>query len=488
MNDSELAGPTPLPGADGPIHPKANGSSVSLLPAPGKDQMGSRQAGRVARQRVARGALARHLRPVGEADPIGLLIAQTTNRIPELLPIRYGRMAASPFAFYRGSAVIMAADLAANPHSALVVQLCGDAHLANFGMFASPERKMLFDLNDFDETLPGPFEWDVKRLTTSVVLAARASGWSDSSARQIARHAAFTYRLAMREFAAMTTTEVWYARLVVDDLVALTRQVAPEDRLARAVRKAANVNQRTSLQAMSRLTGLVSGRRQFLPDPPLLERIDPGEAELIAGGAFSRYRDTLVTDRRHLFDRFHLVDVARKVVGVGSVGTRCYVALFTGTDETDPLVLQIKEAVPAVMEAYLGASQYREPGARVVAGQRLMQAASDIFLGWTHKTDFTGVIRYSYVRQLRDMKFAPDLSALHTDGLMLLAEAAGWTLARAHARSGDRHAIAAYLGPGGNFEDAIAGYSLAYADQAEADHAQLFQAIAAGRLEAVSGV
>lgn len=443
---------------------------------------------RAARRRVPRRALALHEPTSHRADPIELLHSQTAARIAELVPIRYGRMAASPFAFYRGSALIMASDLAAAPHTDLIVQLCGDAHLANFGMFASPERRLLFDLNDFDETLPGPFEWDVKRLATSIVLAARSAKWSDETAGRLARHAATTYRHSMASFAQMSTTDVWYARLVVDDLQALTRQTAPDDRLARAEKRAANVKHRTSLQAMEKLTGIVDGRRQFLPDPPLLERVPAADAELIAGAAMERYRQTLVSDRRYLLDRFHLVDVARKVVGVGSVGTRCYVALFIGTDDADPLVLQIKEAVPSVLETFLGASEYDEPGARVVAGQRLMQAASDIFLGWTHKTDATGVVRYSYVRQLRDMKFAPDLSAIHTEGMELMAEAAGWTLARAHARSGDRRAIAAYLGSGPRFDKAIATYAQRYADQAEDDHAQLIKAISAGKLAAISGV
>lgn len=446
------------------------------------------ESARAARRRVPRRALALHEPNPQRPDPIDLLHSQTTSRIPELVPIRYGRMAATPFAFYRGSAILMASDLAASAHTDLMVQLCGDAHLANFGMFASPERRLLFDLNDFDETLPGPFEWDVKRLTTSIVLAARSAKWSEKTARNLAEHAATTYRQSMAKFAKMSTSEVWYARLIVHDLQALTRQTAPEDRLARAEKRAANVKHRTSLQAMEKLTGLVDGHRQFLPDPPLLERIPAEDAELIAGAAMERYRETLVSDRRFLFERYHLVDIARKVVGVGSVGTRCYVALFIGTDDSDPLVLQIKEAVPSVLEPFLGASEYAEPGARVVAGQRLMQAASDIFLGWTHKTDSTGVVRYSYVRQLRDMKFAPDLSAIHAAGMKRMAEAAGWTLARAHARSGDRRAIAAYLGDSDRFDQAIATYSQKYADQAEDDHAQLLKAISAGKLAAITGV
>jgi uncharacterized protein (DUF2252 family) len=444
--------------------------------------------GREARRRVSRSSHARQRDNRDRPDPIALLQSQVPNRLADLVPIRYGRMAASPFAFLRGSAIVQADDLAAMPNTGLTVQLCGDAHLANFGMFASPERRMLFDLNDFDETLPGPFEWDVKRLVTSIVLAARTIGWSEGVAARLARHAAFTYRNAMLAFTRMSTKDVWYARLVIDDLVTLARQLAPDDRLARVERRAANAPQRNSLHAMEKLTGIVDGHRQFLADPPLIERVTTAEAELIAGSALRRYRETLVSDRLHLFDQFRLVDVARKVVGVGSVGTRCYVALFIGHDESDPLVLQIKEAVPSVLEAHLPPSIYPEPGARVVAGQRLMQAASDIFLGWTHKTDSAGVIRYSYVRQLRDMKFAPDLSALHVEGMHMLAESAGWTLARAHARSGDRFAIGEYMGRSTKFDAAIERYSLAYADQAEADHARLESAIACGDVAAVRGI
>lgn len=444
--------------------------------------------GRAARKRVPRSALAHHEERPDRPDPIALLESQASVRLQDLVPIRYGRMSASPFAFFRGSALVMADDLASVPHTNLRVQLCGDAHLANFGMFASPERRVLFDLNDFDETLPGPFEWDVKRLAASVVLACRAIGWPEVTSRIMARHAAQTYRTSMLSFARMTTTDVWYARLVIDNLLTLARQLAPDDRLARVERKVTGLQRRNSLQAMEKLTGIVEGKRQFIPDPPLLERISTHEADLIAGHALQRYRETLVSDRKHLYDQFRLVDVARKVVGVGSVGTRCYVALFIGKDYTDPLVLQIKEAVPSVLEAYAGASKYEEPGARVVAGQRMMQAATDIFLGWTHKTDATGVRRYSYVRQLRDMKFAPDLSALSADGMSLLVESAGWTLAKAHARSGSRVAIAEYLGNSSKFEDAITVHAIRYADQAEVDHARLVAAINSGRISAITGV
>jgi uncharacterized protein (DUF2252 family) len=440
------------------------------------------------RKAVPRQSLAAWAAGPGRPDPVDLLLTQAESRLPTLVPIRHGRMSASPFAFYRGSAVVMAADLASQPSTGLTVQLCGDAHIMNFGLFASPERTVLFDLNDFDETHPGPFEWDVKRLATSAVLTARSNGWGGPTQQSLARHCAAAYRTAMREFAGMSNLEVWYSRLNVTDLVALARSMSPEAALARVERKIAGARRRTNLQAMAKLTTVVDGQRRFVEDPPLLVRVSPDHAELLGLDAMLQYRSTLVSDRAALLDQYHVVDVARKVVGVGSVGTRCYVLLLQGVDGGDPLMLQIKEATASVLEPHTEASQYPHHGARVVAGQRLMQAASDIFIGWTSATDAHSAVHDSYVRQLRDMKFSPDLSALDKPSVEMLLGAAGWTLARAHARSGDRVAVATYLGRSTRFEDAIAEWALAYADQTEADHAAMVHAIHMARLPAITGV
>jgi uncharacterized protein (DUF2252 family) len=444
--------------------------------------------GTAARKNLPRQALGAWVAPDDRPDPVDLLLAQAATRLPTLVPIRHGRMSASPFAYYRGSAVVMAADLASQPDTGLIVQLCGDAHIANFGLFASPERTVLFDLNDFDETHPGPFEWDVKRLAASSVLTARSNGWNGSVQRSLALTCARSYREAMREFATRTTLEVWYSRLDVTDLARLASALSPEAALARVERSIAGARRRTNLQAMEKLTTLVDGHRRFVDDPPLLMRVAADHAELLGTDALRAYRETLVSDRAALLDQFHVVDVARKVVGVGSVGTRCYVLLMQGVDGADPLMLQIKEATASVLEPYTAPSRVEHHGARVVAGQRMLQAASDIFIGWTSATDAHGIVHDSYVRQLRDMKFSPDLSALDVPGIELILRAAGWTLARAHARSGDRLAIAAYLGRSSRFEDAISSWALGYADQAEADHAHMVHAIRMAQLPAITGV
>ena len=444
--------------------------------------------GSAARKQTPRQSLAEWTAQPGRPDPVDLLLTQAAARIPTLVPIRHGRMSVSPFAYYRGSAVMMAADLASQPSTGLTVQLCGDAHIMNFGLFASPERTVLFDLNDFDETHPGPFEWDVKRLATSAVLTARSNGWTEVAQRALARLVAHSYREAMRRFSAMSTLDVWYSRLNVTDLVQLASSMSPEAALARVERKIAGARRRTNLQAMSKLTTVVDGRRQFVEDPPLLTRVGPEHAELLGLDAMLFYRETLVSDRAALLDQFHVVDVARKVVGVGSVGTRCYVLLLQGTDGSDPLMLQIKEATASVLEPYTEPSAYPHHGARVVAGQRLLQAATDIFIGWTSATDAHNVVHDSYVRQLRDMKFSPDLSALDQPNVEMLLRAAGWTLARAHARSGDRIAIATYLGRSTRFDDAIERWAYDYADQTEADHAAMVHAIHMARLPAITGV
>lgn len=446
------------------------------------------ETGTLARKHLPRQSLAEWAVPAGRPDPVDLLLAQAQARIQTLVPIRHGRMSASAFAFYRGSAVVMAADLASQPNTGLTVQLCGDAHIANFGMFASPERTLLFDLNDFDETHPGPFEWDVKRLAASAVLTARSNGWSSTVQRSLALTAASSYRKAMRAFAGMTTLEVWYSRLDVTNLGRLASSLSPEAALARVERSIAGARRRTNLQAMAKLTTVVHGQRRFVDDPPLLVRVSEEQAELLGMDAILAYRSTLVSDRAALLDQFHVVDVARKVVGVGSVGTRCYVLLMQGVDGKDPLMLQIKEATASVLEPYTAPSEYAHHGARVVAGQRMLQAATDIFIGWTSATDAQNVVHDSYVRQLRDMKFSPDLSALDEAEMEMLLRACGWTLARAHARSGDRLALASYLGRSARFDDAIAAWSLAYADQMEQDHSDMVQAIRMARLPAITGV
>jgi uncharacterized protein (DUF2252 family) len=444
--------------------------------------------GMAARKRVPRQSLAEWVAPEGRPDPIDLLLQQAEQRITTLVPIRHGRMSISPFAFYRGSAIVMAGDLASQPSTGLTVQLCGDAHIANFGLFASPERTLLFDLNDFDETHPGPFEWDVKRLAASAVLTARSNDWGASVQRELARSCVRAYREAMRDFASKSTLEVWYSRLDVSEIAGFAESLPPEAVLARVERSIAGARRRTNLQAMEKLTTVVDGERRFVEDPPLLQRTSPEQAELLGQEAIARYKETLVSDRATLLEKFHVVDVARKVVGVGSVGTRCYILLLQGVDESDPLVLQFKEATASVLEPHTAPSALDHHGARVVAGQRLMQAATDIFIGWTSATDPHGQVHDSYVRQLRDMKFSPDLSALGLKGVDLLVRAAGWTLARAHARSGDRIALAAYLGRSSRFEDAITPWAMGYADQTEDDHAGLVHAIRMARLPAITGV
>ncbi len=426
-------------------------------------------------------------------DPIGLLEDQARTRVPELVPVRWGRMSVSPFTYFRGAALPMASDLATTPVSGLAVQACGDAHLSNFGIFGSAERRLVFDVNDFDETLPGPWEWDVKRLAASLEVAARGNGFSGRQRREIILAAVGSYRQSMRGFAGMANLDVWYAHADMDQLraqfqsqlKARQRKVVDEG-LARA-------RTRDSMQAVGKLTRIVDGRPRIISDPPLLVPIDElmpeqtdratiaGQlSQLIAG-----YRRTLETDRRYLLEQFEFCDMARKVVGVGSVGTRCWIVLMLGRDDADPLLLQVKEAEPSVLSRYVGASKYANQGQRVVAGQRLMQAASDIFLGWQrNEAGLDGQPRDFYVRQLRDWKFSIDIETMVPSGLRMYGALCGWTLARAHARSGDRIAIAAYLGGSDVFDRALTQFAAAYADQNERDHQSLLDAIAAGRITA----
>jgi uncharacterized protein (DUF2252 family) len=446
--------------------------------------------GKAARAEVPRSSHAEFEPMPTRADPIELLERQAETRVPELVPIRYGRMAASPFAFFRGAAAVMAADLATTPVSGLRVQACGDAHLSNFGAFAAPDRRLVFDLNDFDESLPGPWEWDVKRLAASFAIAGRENGLEPKQRRAATLTAVRAYREAMRDFSAQTNLEVWYARL---DVEAAMGEIEGEDPDAvKQVRKGvAKARSKDSLRALTKLSHEVDGEPRIRSEPPLLvpveELIDEREGHDIRATLdtiLASYRESLPADRRHLLDGYRLRHMARKVVGVGSVGTRAWAVLLTGADDGDPLFLQAKEAEASVLEPYAGASGFHNHGQRVVEGQRLMQAASDIFLGWCPVIGLDGRERHFYVRQLWDWKRSAEVEGMTPRGLEIYARLCGWTLARAHARSGDRIAIAAYLGGGDSFERAIAEFSEAYAEQSERDHAALVAAIDSGRIEA----
>ena len=423
------------------------------------------------------------------------------------MPVRHGRMLVSPFTFYRGAAKIMAADLKDTPVTSLQVQLCGDAHLSNFGLFASPERRLLFDLNDFDETLPGPFEWDVKRMAASFTIAARNNGFTKADTRAATRASVAAYREAMAGFAEMGTMAIWYAHLSEDELLTAVRRTAAKaskstKKAAKAAKRAEKSAQkvtgkartRDSLQALSKLGELVDGRYRIVSQPPIIipardvaatYNLSAAAVERNIRQQFRAYRATLRDDQRQLLERFELVDVARKVVGVGSVGTRAYIVLLQGRDQHDPLFLQVKEATASVLEGPLPKSRYREHGHRVVYGQRMMQAVSDIYLGWTKGEDRT---RHYYWRQLRDMKGSVEIETMAPDSLGFYAGICGWTLARAHARSGDPIAIAAYLGEDDQFDRSITDFSQRYADQNELDHQAFAEAIRSGRLEAHEGV
>ncbi|MEU6251917.1 DUF2252 domain-containing protein [Streptomyces sp. NPDC047043] len=438
------------------------------------------EAGRAARKRVPRSAHGHWVPPVDRSDPVAVLERQGRDRLPELLPIRYGRMAASPFAFLRGSAAVMTADLASRPHTGLTVQLCGDAHLLNFGLYASPERALLFDLNDFDETFPGPFEWDVQRLAASVAVAARENGHPEDKVRRAAAESAAAYRTTMRRLARRGELDVWYERIDAESLLPLARSARRRRQVASSLTRA---RRRTSLHALGKLTEIVDGRRRLIHDPPLLEPAGASDTASLRK-IFSDYRSTLSEERRLLLDRYRFVDAARKVVGVGSVGLRCFVVLLAGRDADDPLFLQIKEARKSVLEEHLPHGPYVHPGHRVVAGQRLLQAASDIFLGWMSGPQG----RAFYWRQLRDMKGSADVAGMDPTTLLAYARLCGTALARAHARSGDRIAIAAYLGGADTFEQAVADFALGYAGQTAADHAALGAAVAAGVVTAAPEV
>jgi uncharacterized protein (DUF2252 family) len=542
-------------------------------------------------ERRARGADARARTPrtahsgwtpaPGRPNPVALLVSQETTREPDLVPVRHGRMMVSPFTFYRGAAKIMAEDLKDTPTAGLDAQLCGDAHLLNFGVFGSPERRLVFDVNDFDETLPGPFEYDVKRMTASFVVAARDAAFSQAEAYDAALAAVAAYREAMASFAQQRTMDIWYASLDEDEIkravgtvvaestgaaksgksaksaksgkdagkdagktakkdarqakagkagkaakgakgadgddAATTRILDDTDsdsgaerepaggpggamsqaKMAKRAEKtlahlSAKARTKDSLQALSKLCEQVDGQYRIVSQPPVVvplrllpPGVVPGNLDAILRQQFHDYRSTLQPDRRHLLEHFEIIDVARKVVGVGSVGTRCFIALLQGRDASDPLFLQAKEATASVLEAHLPRSRYRNAGQRVVQGQRIMQAVSDIFLGWTRGAD---VVRHYYWRQLRDMKGSVETEGATPLGLAMYARVCGWTLARAHARSGDPVAIGAYLGSGDSFDRAIADFSQRYADQNDRDYEEFVSAIKDGKLEAVEGV
>ncbi|HEX6662066.1 MAG TPA: DUF2252 domain-containing protein [Gaiellaceae bacterium] len=457
---------------------------------------------RAARGKAARAEVRRRLHGEWEPsphrpDPIELLEEQAASRVPELVPIRYGRMLVSPFAFYRGGALIMAVDLAGTPTSGLRVQLCGDAHLSNFGVFGSPERSLVFDINDFDETAPGPWEWDVKRLAASFTIAVREIGFSPAERKTVVLATVRSYREAMAGFARMTNLAVWYSQLPVEQAFREFSAGVDPKRLKKAEANLAKSRTKDSMHAFGKLTHLVDGEPRIISDPPLIVPIDelmPGAGDREALQEEARvlirsYRRTLETDRRHLLEQFRFIDLARKVVGVGSVGTRAWIALCLGTDNQDPLFLQIKEAQRSVLEQFVGKSEYTNSGQRVVAGQRMMQAASDIFLGWQRVTSaLDGQERDFYIRQLKDWKGSFAVEGARPEGAAAYGRTCGWTLARAHARSGDRIAIASYLGTSDTFDQAIATFAETYADQNERDYNALKEAVKSGRIKAERGL
>jgi uncharacterized protein (DUF2252 family) len=475
-----------------------------MTPPPQKANETSEPASAGFKERVANGKAARERMPLDElarfervatVEPLEILAAQGRTRVPELLPIRHGRMAASPFAFYRGAAGVMAADLAGTATSGLRTQVCGDAHLSNFGTYLAPDRRMVFDLNDFDETLPGPWEWDVKRLVASLEVAGRQNGFSDTARRQILVDCGRAYRTAMRDFAGRSNLSVWYARVDVEEILAREGGQLTAKQRSRTSAAVAKASGRDSLQAAKKITQIVDGERRLVSDPPLLvpiEELIPGQAGLDTLASLTAmlrgYSRSLQHDRRVLLDQYRIAHIAHKVVGVGSVGTRAWVILLVGRDDGDLLLLQAKEAQASVLAPFVRAGRIANQGTRVVRGQHLMQAASDIFLGTQQVLGIDGVPRDFYVRQLRDGKGSASIERMLPSGISAYGRLCAWTLARAHARSGDRAAMAGYLGSSQRFERALADFAAAYADQNAKDHDSLVRAIRAGRLSAVVGV
>jgi uncharacterized protein (DUF2252 family) len=464
--------------------------------APARLQSGeSADRGRAARRTTPRFAHGDWAPAPDRPDPVAVLQDQAASRLPELVPIRYGRMLVSPFTFYRGAAAVMAADLAATPDSGIVVQACGDAHISNFGGFAAQDRRLVFGPNDFDETLPGPWEWDVKRMAASAEIAGRDVGLPEDRRRRIVTACMREYRQGMRGFADESHLDVWYDRLNASELVEqFGGKLEPRGRIVFA-KPFATARRKTSLRAVKKLTQRIDGELRFRSVPPLLvplrELIDPADARDETDYVrvlLEEYAASLDEDRRYLLETYRFVDMARKVVGVGSVGTRAWVLLLVGRGGKDPLVLQMKEATESVLERYLGPSEFAHHGERVVRGQRISHAALDIFLGWQRSAGLDGKDHDFYIRQLWDWKASIDLSTMSESGLHAYTRACGWSLARAHARSGDRLAIAAYLGTGSTFDRSIARFATAYADQNERDHQRLAEAVAAGEVVAQFGV
>ncbi len=451
-------------------------------------------AGRAEAERVPPGSLG-DFSPSADRDPVGLLQRQNATRVPELVPVRHGRMLVSPFTFFRGAALPMAADLATMPTTGLRVQLCGDAHVSNFGVFGSPERRLVFDLNDFDETLPGPFEWDVRRLVASAVVAGRESDFTVKQQRRIAVAAARAYRDSMATFAGMPVLKVWYARLDVEDTLAEMRPHLSKKQVKGFQSGVSRARTRDSMQALRKLTTEVDGELEFVGSPPLVVPIEDLAEDREASEVYDllrqmvdSYSQTLLPDRRNLIERFTLTRVARKVVGVGSVGTRAWILLMQPIDGLDPLLLQAKEANRSALADYLGESEFDNQGERVVTGQRLLQAATDVLLGW-HRNELPGRPRIDYyVRQLRDWKFAVDVGSQDVTQMTNYVKWCAWTLARAHARTGDRLAIAAFLEDADDFDEGMADFASAYADVTERDHAAMGEAAAAGRIPVESGL
>jgi hypothetical protein len=451
--------------------------------------------GRRARSKVPRSRHGSWSPSPHRTDPLQILALQATTRLPDLVPIRYGRMAASAFAFFRGAAAVMAADMAEEDQTGLEVQLCGDAHLSNFGGFASPERELIFDVNDFDETIPGPFEWDMKRLAASFEVAMRGRDLDRSVRQSVVARGSCSYRSAMREFAGMRDLDIWYTRLDGPAIRERWGADAGRSLAENFQRRMAKAQTKDHLAALAKLTHEVDGRLRFLDNPPLLIPAESLFTDVYSSqtvghlfDALAQYRGTLSGDRQRLLEKYEFTDLARKVVGVGSVGTRCWVALFVGRDQRDPLFLQIKEAEAAVGEPFLGSSEYPHHGRRVVEGQRLMQGASDIFLGWDSFPGDDGIRRDFYLRQMWDWKISVDPDTMPPEALGIYAEVCGWTLARAHARSGDPIAMSAYLGGGDRFDRAMVEFAAAYADQNQRDFEALKAAIASGAVRADTGV
>ncbi|MEU0279426.1 MULTISPECIES: DUF2252 domain-containing protein [unclassified Streptomyces] len=470
---------------------KAGGISGDRRPLSPRERA---DRGRAARKKAPRSGHAGFGPAEGRPDPVDVIEEQSAARVPDLIPLRYGRMTESPFRFYRGAAAIMAGDLATTPTSGIRAQLCGDAHLVNFRLLGSPERRLVFDINDFDETLPGPWEWDVKRLAASLVIAGRENGYSAKQRAEIVRAAVRAYRERMRHYAGMGHLAVWYDSADTEQLQRLAARRLSAKGRGRVSRTVAKARTKDSLQAFAKLTRLVGGERRFVADPPLVVPID----DLLAGAErdrisrelhalVERYGRSLSTERAHLLRQYRVADIARKVVGVGSVGTRCWILLLLGRDDEDPLILQAKEADHSVLAAHVGESEYDNQGQRVVAGQRLMQAVGDVFLGWDRVLGTDGRQRDFYVRQLRDWKGIMVPQIMVPRGMRVFGELCGETLSRAHARSGDRIAIAAYLGRGEVFDAALAEFAESYADQNERDHRALVDAVRRGRVRAEAG-